>query len=497
VPGPCFRVLTGQERHVAEAWMLKRLRFVTVLAALIGAASLTVAVAHAESINEALAAAYQYNPQLDAERARLRATDENVAIANSRYRPSITGQADFGRQTLDTRPSNDQVEGVTSPKTYSLSASQLLFDGFQTQNAVGGAEAGVRAGRETLRNVEQQVLLDAATAYMDTVRDQAIVRLRESNVASLTTELKATQDRFAVGEVTRTDVAQSQARRASAISALDLAQANLKTSRANYERVIGHPPGNLVEPASAGSEVPKSLSEASAIGARESPSVVSALFLELQARHQVDEIRGELLPQVSVNANYTDSIEPSVSFSEQERASITGRVFVPIYENGGEVYARVRQAKHTHISRLQEVEQRRTEVQASVISAWSQLEAARAQMQSDKVQVDSSQIALTGVREEERVGQRTLLDVLDAQLELVNAQVTQVGTRRNVVVNGYAVLQAIGRLEMSQLGLTAAVYDPVVHADEVRRKWFGLSITHEDGHTERVDAWEADHVPAK
>jgi outer membrane protein len=332
---------------------------------------------------------------------------------------------------------------------------------------------------------------------MDVVRDQAIVRLRESNVGFLSKELKATQDRFAVGEVTKTDVAQSQARRAGAISELDLAQANLKSSRARFEQVVGHPPGNLVEPRSADAGVPKSLDEATGIAMRESPNVIAALFLELQARHSVDEIRGELLPQVSVSANYTEQREPSVIFDEQTRASVTGRVVVPIYENGGEVYARVRQAKHTHVSRLQEIEQRRTEVQARVISAWSQLQAARAQTESDKVQVESNQIALDGVREEERVGQRTLLDVLDAQLELVSAQVQQVATRRNLIVNGYTVMQSVGRLEMAQMGLTAAVYDPEVHANEVRRQWFGLSITHDDGHVENVDVWNGDHAPAK
>ena len=227
---------------------------------------------------------------------------------------------------------------------------------------------------------------------------------------------------------------------------------------------------------------------------KENPAIVGSLYAEEQARHQIDQIRGELLPDVSLSANYTDSEDPNPVLAQQERTTVTGRVVVPLYE-GGEVYARVRQAKHTHVSQLQEIERNRTQVQAQVISAWSQLQASKAQAVSDKVQVESNQIALAGVREEERVGQRTLIDVLDAQTELVSAQVNQVTTRRNIVVNAFTVLQTVGHLEMSQLGLVSAVYDPEVHALEVRRKWFGLSITHDDGRVEFYDA--GDHAPVK
>lgn len=474
---------------------LSRTRFsrmwVVLAVALIGAAG--IPLARAESLNEALASAYQFNPRLDAERARLRATDENVARAMSGFRPRIDGSADINYQHTNLRPDFPQ-EGTVHPKNYSVNAEQSIFNGFQTVNQVKGSEAEVRAGREQLRSVEQSILLDAATAYMDVVRDLEVVRLRESNVGFFTTELKATQDRFAVGEVTRTDVAQSQARRALAISQLDLAQATLKASRARFEQVVGHPPGELREPHGYQASLPNSLDEAVNISMKESPNIVAALYTEEQARYSVDQIRGELLPEVTVSANYTDSLDVNPTLAEQERTTLTGRVNVPIYE-GGEVYARVRQAKQTHLSKLQEIEQNRTEVQSRVVSAWSQLESDRARLQSDKVQVESNQVALAGVQEEERVGQRTLIDVLDAQSTLVEAQVQQVGTRRNIVVNSYTVLERVGRLEMAQLGLTAAVYDPVIHAEEVRRQWFGLSITHDDGRVEFYDA--GDHAPVK
>ena len=205
-------------------------------ATVIAVGSLSVAVpAEAETLHQALAAAYKYNPQLDAERARLRSTDENVAIANSGFRPNIGATADITRDWQRTRPPSVGDGGNTS-KGYSVNLTQPIFNGFQTINAVNEAEAFVRAGRETLRTTEQAVLLQAVTAYMDVIRDQAIVRLRENNVNVLSRELQATRDRFAVGEVTRTDVAQAEARRAASISALDLARSNLKISRATFER---------------------------------------------------------------------------------------------------------------------------------------------------------------------------------------------------------------------------------------------------------------------
>ena len=218
-----------------------------------------------ETLNEALASAYKVNPRLDAARATLRATDEEVPRAISGYRPTITGEADTSFENTHTRPPRlINGDGSSNPRGYSVQLVQPLFRGFRVVNTVAEAEATVRAGRETLRSVEQSVLLEAVTAYLDVVRDQAIVRLRENNVTVLTRDLRATQDRFNVGEVTRTDVAQAQARRAAAVSALDLAKSNLQTSRATYERVIGHPPSNLVEPKPS-ALVPKTLADGSEI----------------------------------------------------------------------------------------------------------------------------------------------------------------------------------------------------------------------------------------
>ena len=455
--------------------------------------------ATAETLHQALTAAYKFNPRLDAERARLRATDEEVPRALSGYRPLIFGSADVGyRKDVTRRGGTDgTTTQETNPRGYGVDISQPLFRGFRTLNTVREAEAVVRAQRANLHIIEQSVLLEAVIAYADVVRDQAVVRLRENNVNVLTRELRATEDRFAVGEVTRTDVAQAQARRAGAVSALDLARANLRTSRAAYERVIGHPPSNLSDPGVPERLLPGTQQAAVAVAEQENPNIVAALYREQAARHVVDRIWGELLPEVSVDASY-DRRFGLANADESESTAVTGRLTVPIYQ-GGEVSARVRQAKHTHVSRLQEVEQFRTETLADVVASWARLEASRAQLESDLAQVEANRVALAGVREEERVGQRTLLDVLNAEQELLNSEVELVTTRRDLAVSAYTLLASIGRLGAEYLSLGAAVYDPEAHYHDIRRKWWGISITHADGRRESLDLWEThgQHAPMK
>jgi len=313
------------------------------------------------------------------------------------------------------------------------------------------------------------------------------VRLNENNVNVLSRELKASQDRFAVGEVTRTDVAQAEARRADAVSRLDAARANLRTSRGAFQQVVGHAPQNLSWPAPPDNFLPESAAEAIRIGNNEDPLVVASLYREQAAKYLVEQIRGELLPTVQLEASYNDRFGSSKLINEVETSSVVGRAIIPIYE-AGDVYARVRQAKQNHIGFLQQIEQVRTEQQQVLVAAWAQLEAARAQLESDRVAVEANKVALQGVREEEKVGQRTLLDVLNAELEYLNSQVSLESDRRNLVVAGYTVLGAMGRLDAAWIGAAAFVYDPVVHYKEVRSKWLGLSITHSDGRSEHFQA---------
>jgi outer membrane protein len=449
----------------------------------------TAGSAGAETLPQALSAAYKVNPRLDAARALQRATDEEVPRALSGYRPSIAGSADTTYERTVTVTKGPLLPGGKSteesnPRGYAVGLTQPIFRGFRTKNAVSLAEATVRAGWEALRDTESSVLLDSVTAYVDVVRDLAIQTLRENNVVVLTRDVSATKARLDVGEVTRTDLEQAKARRAGAVAALELARANLKTSRAVFEREIGHPPSNLVEPRPS-ALAPKTVAESTEIALRESPAVVAALYREQAARFNIDLIRGELLPSVQLEANYARRFDPQTSIEDAESTTVTGRLTVPFY-SGGEVEARVRQAKQTHVQRLQEIEQARTGVQAQVVTAWSQLQAAKAAVEADEAAAAANRIALAGVREQEKAGERTLLDVLNAEQELLNSEVAVVTDKRNVVVASYALVAAIGRLNAQELGVSSLVYDPEQHYQEVRNKWFDISITRADGKQETL-----------
>jgi outer membrane protein len=455
-----------------------------VSAAAVMVAAFFPAPAVALTLDQALASTYECSPAIDAERARLRAIDEEVPIAQSGYRPDIAARADVGYRNQNNPSGGSSNQ---TPRGWGVDLVQPIFRGFSVTNAVNEAQSRVRAGRETLRAVEQEKLAEAVTTFMEVVAQQAILKLNENNLNVLNEELKATRDRFAVGEVTRTDVAQSEARRADAVAQVDQARADLQTARAAFERTVCQPADRLVEPALKKDMLPKSQNEAVDISMQENPRIVGALYTEQAARFNVDTIRGQLLPQVSIEANYDNNFDDQFVNGESQTAAVRGVMTVPIYERGGIVHAQVRQAKQVHLASLQDVEQTKIEVKANAIRAWSQLLGAQAQLDSAKAAVEANTIALTGVREEERVGQRTLIEVLNAQQELLNSQVTLVTTRRDVIVAAYGLQAALGRLDALSLGVTDILYDPQVHSQEVDRQWFGISITHEDGRHERLD----------
>ena len=473
--------------------------------------------ASAETLEQALADAYLVNPVLNAERARLRAIDEQVALAKSGMRPFIFGSADTAflntntginqpkgqtprvnvltqtspctpetppcpvPGTVSTLPADEIFaagqagtdDGTTNPRGYSINLSQPIFQGFQNLNAIRQAKATVQASREFLRTVEQTVLLDAVTAYVNVVRDSAIVRLRENDVSVLSEQLKATDDRFEVGEVTRTDVAQAQARRSEALATLAAAQANLKTSRAAYEQVIGHPPGNLVTPPSIRHLLPPTINESMTMGDGENPLILATVYNEEASLYAVQQIMGEMLPEVTLEAQYQKRFDLGSTVQSQEQTRVLGRLNVPFYQGGG-VAARVRQAKETNNQLKREVEDARLRVHADVIAFWGILQSSGPAISSAEAAVSANKIALTGVREEEKVGQRTTLDVLDAQRELLNSQIGLVIALRDRIVAEYSLYAAIGRMDAQTLGLPVPYYDPIEHYDIVKGKWFGL-----------------------
>ncbi len=468
---PVGRATRGDSTRAGQRWLAA----VSVCALAAALAMTGSAPVSAETLQEALAATYRSNPRIDAERARLRATDEDVARAQSGFRPQVGATAEISRERSSSKPSSTS-NGSNDPWGYQVNITQPIFSGFRTTNAVGQAEAGVRAGREDLRSVEAEVLLEAVRAYCDVVRDQSIVRIRDRNVEVLSRELDAARTRRAAREVTKTDVSQAEARRARAVSEADFAKANLKIARARYLQTVGHAPTGVSAPSARLKALPRSLDEALEIAERESPIVVSSLYREEAARYNVDKISGELLPEVQLEANYSHAGDTSSVIEEQVDARITGRISVPLYE-GGETRARVRQAKHTHVSLLQEIEQARTETTGNVTAAWSRLIASRAQLKSDQIQVEATQTALEGVREEERVGQRTLLDVLNAEQEYLEAQVQYASTKRDLVLAGYTVLGQIGRLTGDAIEGVDSLYDPEEHYQEARDEWFSTDIT--------------------
>jgi outer membrane protein len=483
--------MLGPERRDQSGRLRGSLESVATAALLASALGLSNP-ASAESLHAALTSAYQSNPKLDAERALQRASDEDVARAESGYRPVIQGSVDAGRQRLESTP-NYAANGYSTPWGYTLTAKQPVFNGFRTVNGVAQAEASVKAGQENLRQTEAGILIDAATAYLDVARDIEIVRIRENNVKVLAKDLEAAETRRNVKEVTKTDVAQARARHAKSISAADLARANLKISRANYERVIGHPATGVAFPGMKVKLVPHRIEDAWAVAEKENPNVNAALHQEEAARHNVDVVRGELLPEFNIEANYDNRTDVNNLYSAQSNASVTGRLTVPLYD-GGEIRARVRQAKETHVARLQQIEQARTETLANVTAAWSKLMAARAQYKSDNVQVAANHLALEGVREEEKVGQRTLLDVLNAEQEYLDAQIQLVSDRHDQILASYQVLAVIGSLNAQSLKLGDEYYDPEAHLDEARANWFGIDITRADGSHEAVEAVDPDET---
>ena len=494
-------VLSGQLRPCAGGSWLRGGAAALAFGVLITAVA--VSPSWAETLNEALSNAYLVNPALNAERARLRATDEQVAVAKSGLRPNIGASGDLGarnvqtdlaggRQTFRCDDATRALEpafcaalesglfadggggdGTTHPRGYAVQLSQPIFEGFQNINAIRQAKASVQAGREGLRAVEQTTLLNAVTAYVDVVRDQAVVRLRESNVEVLSEQLRQTKDRFNVGEVTRTDVAQGEARRSDAVTQLYAAQADLKSSRATYEQVIGHPPANLLQPPTIGDLLPSRLEDAMTLSDGQNPFILNSVYQEEASLYNVNQIMGELLPQVTLDAQYSERFGENRSISEQQVATIMGRVNVPLYQGGG-VAARIRQAKEVNNQLKKEVEDARLRIHAEAISNWAQLQATASQIKSAQDSLEANRIALEGVKEEERVGQRTTLDVLNAQLEYLGSQIQLVTAQRDRVVAEYALFASIGRLDAQSLGLSVPYYDPFEHYDLVKNKWFGL-----------------------
>ena len=441
--------------------------------------------ATAETIEAALARAYQNNPQLNAQRAALRQADEDVPQALSGYRPTVSANASIGRQysdiqqTIPPLPPNlpngvaFKAQGLTTPETIGGSVSQTIFNGERTANQVRAAESKVFAARETLRMMEQSVLLAAATVYMDMSRDSANLEVQQNNVHVLERTLQDTRNRFAAGQVTDTDVAQSEAQLAAAQATLHGAESTLTTTRANYRRIIGVEPANLA-PASAVDRLsPSTLNAAIAVGVEQNPNVTAALYGVDVAQLQVKISEGSLWPTLTGQYNIQQQIFPQLLSPRLFTNTVALNLSVPIYQGGAE-YSNIRSNKENVAQQRLTVDQVRDQTRADVVQAWGQLQAAKAQIEAAERQNDAAARALTGVRNEAMAGQRTTQDVLNAEQLLVNARQNLIVAQHDRVVASYSLLAAVGRLSAEELRLPVKIYDPMVHYQQVRDSWFGV-----------------------
>jgi outer membrane protein len=442
--------------------------------------------ARAETIMSALARAYEGNPDLNQQRAAVRVRDEDSpkALGGMRPKASISANAGpqfsnikipAGRQQL-TNGRNFSYDKYTGyPRGATLNVSQSIYDGGRTENSVRQAESGAFAARATMRLTEQAILQNGATAYMNVLRDTAVLNLRKNNVTVLEEQLRQTKDRFDVGDVTRTDVAQAEASLAQGRSDYYAAQAQLKNSVANFRQLIGVEPTKLSPAQSIERLLPRSVDTAIEVALVEHPGVVAALHQVDAAALAVRVAESALMPSLSVNASVSQQYDSFLGepYTRQFSAAASGQLNIPIYQGGTE-YANIRQAKEQLGQTRLNADLQRDSVRASVVSSYGLLDTAKAQIISGQAAVKAAEIALAGVREEAKVGQRTTLDVLNAQQALLNARVNLVVAQRDRVVASYAALGSIGRLSASVIGLDVAVYDPSVHFEQVKDKWIGV-----------------------
>jgi TolC family type I secretion outer membrane protein len=452
-------------------------RVASVAAALL----LAGAPASAQTLTEAFAYAYNNNPQLLAQRAALRATDESVPQALSNWRPTVnfTGSAGFTRGGFE-QP--NAITGAPTPTQFSsfvaksldLRVTQPVYRGGRTEAATRQAINTVEATRAQTLGVETTVFQAVAQAYLDVVRDQTLVEVSRNNEAVLRKQLDATRDRFRVGEVTRTDVAQAESSLAQATAQRITAEGNLENSRANFARAVGHPPGRLIMPRER-PVLPATREEALNLATNDNPNVISASFTELAARDNVDLVRGQLLPQVSIVGDLNRSFAPSFTLrnTRQDTAAVTAQVTMPLYE-GGAIYSQTRAAQQTVGQRRSQVDDARRLAVQTATQAWETLQANRAAIASFGSAVRAAQIALEGTQQEALVGSRTVLDVLIAEQQLFTTQSQLVGAQHDAALQEFILAAATGRLIAPELKLPVQLYDMERHYKSVKDKWLGF-----------------------
>jgi outer membrane protein len=439
-------------------------------------AGLALSPAQAEALPEALAKAYQTNPQLNAERARQRGTDENVPQALAGYRPQIVASLGAGLQAVrDLLPNNTVQTASLKPWTIGITVTQTLFNGFKTANSVRVAELQVQSGREALRNVGQGVLLDAVTAYTNVLANQSLVEAQRANVTFLRETQGIVQKRLNAGDVTPTDTSQAEARLSRGLSDLNAAEVNLAISQATYAQVIGNPPARLIPPEPVDRYLPRSRDDATALAFRNHPAVLAAGFDVDVASTSIRVAESSLLPQATLQGSISRSrdSDPTLGTFGTDQASVVAQVTAPIYD-GGTAASQTRQAKEVAAQSRLVLDQVRNQARTAATGAWVAHEGAKVAVSASESEVRAAGVALQGVQKETQGGQRTTLDVLNAQQDLTSAKARLIGAQRDRVIASYTLLSAIGRLDVKTLGLNTPDYLPEVHYHQVRDAWHGL-----------------------
>ena len=433
--------------------------------------------ARAQTLKDALTAAYLNNPTLLGQRAKVRSTDEAVPQALSNWRPSVEITGSAGLSAVQSTTSTDRGQH-REPKSVGVTVTQPLFRGGRTIAATREAENTVQAERSRLVETEQDVLLLAATAFLDVYRDEAVLKLNINNELVLKRQLEATRDRFQVGEITRTDVHQAEARLAGATADRTEAEGRLEASRAAYQNVVGMPaPRRLAAPEVPGG-LPKDAETAVQTAVRNNPGVISAEFDRKALDDNVEEVQGELLPSVSVSTGMSRNLQSAGEEGRIDSAELTLNLTVPLYQQG-EVYSRLREAKHDVAQQIHAIDQARRDAAEDATRAWELLLTARSRVKAFKAQNEANVVALEGVEREAQVGSRTVLDVLDAEQELLDSRVSHVTAERDELLAVFELKVAMGQLTASEMKLGVEVYNPAGHYRKVRDKWFGGGIPKE------------------
>lgn len=447
---------------------MKKIRFYVFL----GFLSI-LSVGHAETLAEVMAYTYDNSMAILAQRAALKGVDEGVAKAKSGYRPTAGMDFSVGQSHNKMTASGVEQTKDQTPKTASISISQPIFSGLTTYRTVQMAQHQAQAAEEDLNAFQQNTLLSSVVAYMDLIRDYAVLQLCQHNEAVLQQHFDEINMRFSVGKLTQTDVAQAKARLSGAVARRIEAEGQVKISRARYLDVIQKEASVLVDTTKFLAPLPRSLPEALDVAFKNNPSLKAAQLASKAYAYNVKAKEGTLLPSVGVNAS-SGYLRENDSIDKGHYWKVNANLSVPLYQGGGD-YAAIREAKHLENQYRILVTKTHLDVETAVVAAWEEYQAARAEIRAIRHQIGASQVALEGVIQEERVGRRTVLDVLDAELEHLNNQVAYREAHRNEIVSGYALLATIGRLTPDYLHLAVEIYDPKVYYDSVQNKWFGVN----------------------